>query len=239
MNEALTQLDMLDPRQAKIVELRFFGGLELEEIAKELDVSVRTVKRDWHKARAFLYDALPQRCPLIARFSDLCQMPIFLTPGLWRRIGAVLDRLSDSNLDLQPRAVDEACQTEGIDTLTLQIGSSCSAIPDAEKTRVYEASIGQIANRKDLGDVVTLTGAHFLTGPICTLASGRFASIGCSQFFASEDLDWVGFFLQNNNDPSARRAYRRTDVVRRLARDHRPCRGCVQQRVVDRRKRHG
>jgi hypothetical protein len=150
-------------------------------------------------------------------------MPIFLTPGLWRRIGAVLDRLSDSNLDLQPRAVDEACQTEGIDTLTLQIGSSCSAIPDAEKTRVYEASIGQIANRKDLGDVVTLTGAHFLTGPICTLASGRFASIGCSQFFASEDLDWVGFFLQNNNDPSARRAYRRTDVVRRLARDHRPC----------------
>ena len=85
-------------------------------------------------------------------------------------------------------------------TLTLQIGSSCSAIPDADKTRVYEASIGQMANRTDLGHVVTLTGAHFLTGPICTSASGRFAGIGCDQFLASEDISWVGFFLQNNND---------------------------------------
>ena len=58
MNEALAQLETLDPRQARIVELRFFGGLELEEIAKELDVSARTVRRDWQKARAFLYHAL-------------------------------------------------------------------------------------------------------------------------------------------------------------------------------------
>ena len=63
MNEALTQLETLDPRQARIVELRFFGGLELEEIANELDVSARTVKRDWQKARAFLYHALSQRVP--------------------------------------------------------------------------------------------------------------------------------------------------------------------------------
>jgi hypothetical protein len=89
---------------------------------------------------------------------------------------------------------------DGAYTLTLQIGSSCSAIPDAEKIRVYEASIGQVANRTDLGHLVTLTGAHFLTGPICTSASGRFAGIGCDQFFASEDIDWVGFFLQINND---------------------------------------
>jgi RNA polymerase sigma factor (TIGR02999 family) len=58
MNEALTQLELLDARQARIVELRFFGGLELEEIATELDVSARTVKRDWRKARAFLYHTL-------------------------------------------------------------------------------------------------------------------------------------------------------------------------------------
>jgi RNA polymerase sigma factor (TIGR02999 family) len=58
MNEALAQLEILDRRQARIVELRFFGGLELEEIAKELDVSDRTVKRDWRKARTFLYHAL-------------------------------------------------------------------------------------------------------------------------------------------------------------------------------------
>jgi len=63
MNEALTQLEKLDPRQARIVELRFFGGLELEEIAKELDVSARTVKRDWRKARAFLYHTLSLPVP--------------------------------------------------------------------------------------------------------------------------------------------------------------------------------
>lgn len=58
MHEALTQLETLDPRQARIVELRFFGGLELEEIAKELGVSSRTVKRDWRNARTFLSRAL-------------------------------------------------------------------------------------------------------------------------------------------------------------------------------------
>ena len=58
MNEALAQLDTLDPRQARIVELRFFGGLELEEIAKELGISARTVKRDWRNARTFLSRAL-------------------------------------------------------------------------------------------------------------------------------------------------------------------------------------
>jgi RNA polymerase sigma factor (TIGR02999 family) len=54
MHEALAQLETLDPRQARIVELRFFGGLELEEIAKELGISARTVKRDWRNARTFL-----------------------------------------------------------------------------------------------------------------------------------------------------------------------------------------
>lgn len=58
MNEALTQLETLDARQARIVELRFFGGLELEDIARELDVSVRTVKREWRKARTFLFHVL-------------------------------------------------------------------------------------------------------------------------------------------------------------------------------------
>jgi hypothetical protein len=89
---------------------------------------------------------------------------------------------------------------DGTFTLTLQIGSSCSAIQDAEKTRVYEATIGPAANRTYLGHVVTLAGAHFLSGPICTPTSGMYAGIGCDQFLASEDLDWVGFYLQNNND---------------------------------------
>ena len=58
IDEALAQLEALDARQAHVVEMRFFAGLELDEIAVALDVSERTVKRDWHKARAFLYQAL-------------------------------------------------------------------------------------------------------------------------------------------------------------------------------------
>src|SRR5262249_51188354 len=58
LDEALGELEKLDSRQATIVELRFFGGLELSEIAGTLQISDRTVKRDWQKARAFLFDAL-------------------------------------------------------------------------------------------------------------------------------------------------------------------------------------
>ena len=58
IDEALAQLETLDARQAHVVEMRFFAGLELDEIAVALDVSERTVKRDWQKARAFLYQAL-------------------------------------------------------------------------------------------------------------------------------------------------------------------------------------
>jgi RNA polymerase sigma factor (TIGR02999 family) len=54
VDEALRQLETWDARQARIVELRFFGGLPIEEIAELLDVSERTVKRDWVVARAWL-----------------------------------------------------------------------------------------------------------------------------------------------------------------------------------------
>ena len=61
LDEALRRLSALDARQARIVDLRFFGGLTLGEIADLLAVSERTVKREWHKARAFLYDAMRSR----------------------------------------------------------------------------------------------------------------------------------------------------------------------------------
>jgi RNA polymerase sigma factor (sigma-70 family) len=55
-------LEQLEPRQRQVVELRFFGGLEEKDIAEALDVSERTVRRDWVKARAWLYRALyPQQ----------------------------------------------------------------------------------------------------------------------------------------------------------------------------------
>lgn len=58
VDEALEELARLDPRQARIVELRFFGGLTVEETAELVGISVPTVKRDWQTARLFLRHAL-------------------------------------------------------------------------------------------------------------------------------------------------------------------------------------
>jgi RNA polymerase sigma factor (TIGR02999 family) len=55
LDDALKDLEKLDPRQSRVVELRFFGGLGLEETAEVLGVSVATVRRDWSLARAWLY----------------------------------------------------------------------------------------------------------------------------------------------------------------------------------------
>jgi RNA polymerase sigma factor (TIGR02999 family) len=54
LDRALDRLTELDPRQAKVVELRYFGGLTVEEAAEVLAVSPKTVKRDWSVARAWL-----------------------------------------------------------------------------------------------------------------------------------------------------------------------------------------
>jgi len=54
LDRALTRLSQLDERSAKVVELRYFGGLKESEIAEALDISVATVKRDWEFARTWL-----------------------------------------------------------------------------------------------------------------------------------------------------------------------------------------
>jgi RNA polymerase sigma factor (TIGR02999 family) len=54
LDDALKDLGALDPRQSQIVELRFFGGLTIEEVGEVLDVSPRTVKREWRMAKAWL-----------------------------------------------------------------------------------------------------------------------------------------------------------------------------------------
>lgn len=54
LNDALEALAAFDPRSAKVVELRFFGGLNVEEVAEVLMVSPKTVKRDWAAAKAWL-----------------------------------------------------------------------------------------------------------------------------------------------------------------------------------------
>ena len=58
VDEALTRLAEFDSRQATVLEMHFFGGLTFEEIALQLDVSTRTVKRDWTMARAWLRQEL-------------------------------------------------------------------------------------------------------------------------------------------------------------------------------------
>ena len=58
VHEALDRLAVLDPRQARIVELKFFAGLSLEEIAEVVEVSTATVSREWAMARVWLEHAL-------------------------------------------------------------------------------------------------------------------------------------------------------------------------------------
>jgi RNA polymerase sigma factor (TIGR02999 family) len=58
LDEALTRLAVVDHQQVKVVELRYFGGLSLEETAEALNVSRATVARDWNVARAWLHREL-------------------------------------------------------------------------------------------------------------------------------------------------------------------------------------
>ena len=58
LHESLEQLAAIDPRQSRIVELRFFAGLDVEEIAEAIGVSPATVRRDWAMAKAWLYRRL-------------------------------------------------------------------------------------------------------------------------------------------------------------------------------------
>jgi RNA polymerase sigma-70 factor (ECF subfamily) len=58
VDSALEMLALEDPRKAQVVELRFFGGLSIEETAEALGISARTVHSDWAFARAWLYRTL-------------------------------------------------------------------------------------------------------------------------------------------------------------------------------------
>ena len=66
MDDSLNRLGEIDPRQARVVELRFFGGLSVEEAAEVLGVSPKTIKRDWSVAKAWLYADLKERHGIVA-----------------------------------------------------------------------------------------------------------------------------------------------------------------------------
>src|SRR5690349_13528818 len=61
LDEALTALSKIDQRKSRVVELRFFGGLSVEETASVLEISAETVKRDWRAAKAWLFRELTQK----------------------------------------------------------------------------------------------------------------------------------------------------------------------------------
>jgi RNA polymerase sigma factor (sigma-70 family) len=61
LHESLSRLEKLDGRQARIVELRYFGGLKVEEIAEIVGVSTKTVMRELNVAKAWLYGDLKER----------------------------------------------------------------------------------------------------------------------------------------------------------------------------------
>lgn len=54
LDDALNALEAIDPRKSKVVEMRFFGGMSMEETAEALHLSIGTIKRDWQLARAWL-----------------------------------------------------------------------------------------------------------------------------------------------------------------------------------------
>jgi RNA polymerase sigma-70 factor, ECF subfamily len=58
LNDAMLELEALDSRQSQIVELRFFGGLSIEETAEAIDISPATAKREWATARLWLHRAI-------------------------------------------------------------------------------------------------------------------------------------------------------------------------------------
>lgn len=61
LDEALTRLAEIDPRKSRIVELRFFGGLSVDETASVMQISDRTVLREWNSARAWLYREISRK----------------------------------------------------------------------------------------------------------------------------------------------------------------------------------
>jgi RNA polymerase sigma factor (TIGR02999 family) len=70
IDEALTHLAAANPRQARVVELRYFGGLSVEQIAQIIEVSPRSVKRDWSLARIALFRHLRPGAPVPGGNSD-------------------------------------------------------------------------------------------------------------------------------------------------------------------------
>ena len=95
LDDALSALSALDARQARIVELRFFGGLTIEETAEAVSVSPATVKRDWTIAKAWLRREMGAGRPV--------------DPERWHRINELFHGALECDLEGRARFLDDAC----------------------------------------------------------------------------------------------------------------------------------
>ena len=150
LDEALRRLAELDARQAQIVELRFFGGLTLDEIAAMFGVSERTVKREWQKARTFLYHAMRSRGDeqggLTARDHA------HVSADAWRRICSVLDRLYDAPPAMRDAILEDACREQGLSIEEVRpfvdAKEPSAALPEEIPLELIEDAFGDLAQER-------------------------------------------------------------------------------------------
>ncbi|MEI9974563.1 MAG: sigma-70 family RNA polymerase sigma factor [Ignavibacteriota bacterium] len=100
IDQALTRLASKDPKQAQIVELRYFGGLTEDEIAEIWQLSPRTVRREWSSARAWLYAELTTAPTVRGKVKSLSsQVRLGVNGWCGRRIGFRLDLPTGAQID--------------------------------------------------------------------------------------------------------------------------------------------
>jgi RNA polymerase sigma-70 factor, ECF subfamily len=91
IDEALTKLARIDKRKARIVELRFFGGLEVEETAAFLEISETTVMREWKLAKAWLHREMSNE------------------PGRWQKLDELFHSALERDGEARPAFLAKAC----------------------------------------------------------------------------------------------------------------------------------
>ena len=139
LDEALRRLSEFDPRKSRIAELRFFGGLSLEETGHVLGISVATVERDWQVARAWLYAALKgQRTSM--------------TPDRWRQVTEIFHAALARDAAARDAFLRDACQGDPslrseVDALVAAHGDAGSVRPATHSSRGRPPSLAGHSTR--------------------------------------------------------------------------------------------
>ena len=151
LDDALTALSAFDARKARVVELRFFGGLSSEETARALEVSADTVRRDWKIARAWLLRELS---------SDGFSLMIDATARKrWERMEKIFHRVADKTATERTKHLDGACA--GDEALRREVESllayrdMSSSFLTASALELVADTRGHDVSRQPFPDVLT------------------------------------------------------------------------------------